>query len=122
MIQLVKALLALFTIGFAQALWLVVCFVFMLCASLLSELYILGVRCMNKLKELASRYLCHLLAIGTLALIGSWVAMLTCNAEQNERIRSVENNAVVLRTENREDHKRIEERLDTLLERTPAKL
>ena len=113
MIQIVRALLAFFVLGLSQAVWIGVCVV-------ASVVVTLGGMLVSKMRELIDRYLVHLLAIGTLAFVSFLIAQATCNAEQNERLRSVENAASILHVENREDHKRIEQRLDVLLERTPA--
>jgi hypothetical protein len=113
LVQLVRALLAFFVLGLSQALWLMAVAVVMFLVMVLGEAWI-GIQILwrwmvDKIRSFVDRYLVHLLAIGTLAFIGFQVAQATCNAEQNERLRSVENDATVLH---------LEERLDVLLTRT----
>jgi hypothetical protein len=73
-----------------------------------------------------AKYFAHFLALGCITLISFLVGVasaIAANDErdkaQDDRITAQDHQVELLRKENREDHRRIEERLDLLLRQAP---
>jgi hypothetical protein len=75
-----------------------------------------------RMSDFATKYAAHFLGAGCVAFIAFLVGIATALAANDERdnsqdgrLDSQDHQIELLRRENREDHKRIEERLDLLL-------
>jgi hypothetical protein len=72
----------------------------------------------NKLREWATVYLLELMAAGTLAFVGLMFSITNTNAAQDARLKNQEDQMLLLRSENRDDHKVIQRTLNTILMRS----
>jgi hypothetical protein len=69
---------------------------------------------MKAITDFATRYLSYLLATGCIAIAGFLVHQAQADAVQDEKLKAQENLIEILRIENREDHRRIQDKLDEL--------
>lgn len=69
---------------------------------------------MKALTDFATKYLSYLLAGTCIGLAGFFVRQAQADAVQDEKLKAQENLIEILRIENREDHKRIQDKLDAL--------
>ena len=69
---------------------------------------------MKAVTDFLTKYLSYLLAMGCIALAGFFVRQAQADAVQDEKLKTQDHLIEIMRAENREDHRRIQDKLDRI--------